>query len=101
MGSRFGDYVTSSSLPEGPDARAEMIRNIIIELIRCIPVRDGKMDWNTLKIYVKEPLKNIMTPFDTRYENGVRKRFTIIGYTIEEKADGHKAGNGADHPEGL
>ena len=88
MANRYGNYVTCSSLPQDPEAKAKMIRDMIIELIRTVPV-NGTMDWNTLKIYVREPLKNIETPFDTLHEDGVKTRFTIIGYTIEEAKDGY------------
>lgn len=98
MNKRYWGCVTASSLSDDPEKKGKIIREIVIELMKCIPVQNGTTDWNTLKVYVKEPLKNIKTPFDNVLE-GI-ERFTIIGYTIEEAKDGYPKTDRADHPEG-
>jgi hypothetical protein len=98
MDKRYWGCVAAASLPDDPEKKGKIIREFVIELMKCIPVQNGKTDWNTLKVYVKEPLNNIKSPFDNVFED--KTGFTIIGYTIEEKEDEHQAGNGADHPEG-
>lgn len=103
MANRYGNYATAASLPDDPVKKGEMIRKIVLELVRTIPFQRVNVDLNTLKFYYKEPKLYNGDPFstfDVAYGNEKTNYFTIIGFTIEEKEDGHQAGNGADHPEG-
>lgn len=103
MADRYGEYVAAASLPDDLEKKGKMIRKILTELIKTIPFQRVNMDLNTLKFYYKEPKLysgEPFSPYGVVFGNGKTDHFTVIGYTIEEKTDGHQAENGADHPEG-